>query len=96
MNVPVKEYLALLGEYLRPQRRRVAVLVALLFVTIGLQAVNPQLIRIFIDGATADASSDRLTAIAITFIVIAVVTLLAVLALGGGAVALLRRESGAS
>src|SRR5436305_4834703 len=53
MNVylPLAEYRGLLGTYLRPQRGRVALLGALLLGSIGLQLLNPQIIRYFIDTA---------------------------------------------
>jgi ATP-binding cassette subfamily B protein len=52
MNVPLRNYRALLARYLRPQWRRVAVLAVLLFAAIGLQLAGPQIIRVFIDTAT--------------------------------------------
>ena len=56
MKVPLKRYLALLSEYLRPQSRRVLVLAVLLFSSVGLQLLNPQILRLFIDTATAQGS----------------------------------------
>jgi len=44
-----KQYQALLGKYLRPYRWRVVALAALLFASIGLQLVSPQVLRRFID-----------------------------------------------
>lgn len=52
VHIPVRSYLALLGRYLRPQWRRVAALVFLLFTAIGLQLAGPQILRVFIDTAT--------------------------------------------
>jgi ATP-binding cassette subfamily B protein len=43
----------LVTTYLRPRRRLMAVLAAALFSTIGLQVVTPQIVRSFIDRATA-------------------------------------------
>lgn len=74
MNIPIGQYVALLGRYLRPQRTRVVIMAVLLLSSIGLQAANPQLIRLFIDGATSGASSERLVAIALVFIVLALAT----------------------
>src|SRR5205085_4146977 len=47
------EYRDLLGTYLGPQRGRVALLAGLLLGSIGLQLLNPQIIRYFIDTAQA-------------------------------------------
>lgn len=47
------EWRRLVTTYLRPHRRLVAVLAAVLFSTIGLQIVTPQVIRLFIDRATS-------------------------------------------
>jgi ABC-type multidrug transport system fused ATPase/permease subunit len=58
----------LLAAYLLPQSRRVALLGLLLAVTIGLQLVNPQILRRFIDRATGGAPLDELGQIALLFI----------------------------
>jgi ATP-binding cassette subfamily B protein len=47
------QYLEMLLRYLRPERRRAALLSALIAVTIGLQLINPQIVRAFLDGAEA-------------------------------------------
>ena len=44
-------YWALLVQYLRPLRGKVLLLALLIFSTIGLQLVNPQIVRFFIDTA---------------------------------------------
>ena len=86
MNIPVRGYLALLGRYLRPQWRRVAVLAILLFASIGLQLAGPQILRVFIDTATGGHSlgvanaSQALTVAALLYLATA---------LAGQAVALL-------
>ena len=49
LTLPLAEYRALLGTYLRPQRGRVALLAALLVAGVALQLINPQIIRYFID-----------------------------------------------
>ncbi len=56
MKIPIKQYLDLLATYLRPQWSRVVWLGILLFGGIGLQLANPQILRRFIDEATAGAS----------------------------------------
>jgi ATP-binding cassette, subfamily B, bacterial len=63
---------SLLATYLRPQRLRVALLSVLLLGSIGLQLVNPQILRVFIDRATQGVSGG-LVGIALGFIVIALV-----------------------
>jgi ABC-type multidrug transport system fused ATPase/permease subunit len=70
--IPVRAYARLLVDYLRPQRLRVAVLAILLVATIGLQLVNPQLIRSFLDRALEGSDSSGLVPIAIWFMGIAV------------------------
>ncbi len=47
----------LLSHYLLPQRRRVAWMAVLLLGSIGLQLLNPQVIRYFIDTATSSATA---------------------------------------
>ncbi|HEX4906473.1 MAG TPA: ABC transporter ATP-binding protein [Acidimicrobiales bacterium] len=47
------DWRTLVTTYLRPRRRLMAVLAAALFSTIGLQVVTPQIVRAFIDRATA-------------------------------------------
>ena len=47
--IPLRRYAKLLGHYLRPQWRRVALMAALLLTSIGLQLVVPQILRFFID-----------------------------------------------
>jgi ATP-binding cassette, subfamily B, bacterial len=65
-------YAAFLLAYLRPQRGRVALLLALLLGGIGLQLVNPQILSRFIDRATAGASLGSLTIVALIFLGVAV------------------------
>jgi ATP-binding cassette subfamily B protein len=73
MNVPFKRYWDLLAEYIRPQRARFALLIVLLLGSIGLQVVNPQIMRRFIDAATTGAANSTLMAAALAFIGVAVV-----------------------
>jgi ATP-binding cassette subfamily B protein len=73
MNVPLKRYLALLSEYLRPQSQRVLVLAVLLFSSVGLQLLNPQILRAFIDTATAQGSQRDMFIAALLFIGVALV-----------------------
>src|SRR5262245_36303471 len=68
--LPVKQYLDLLLTYVQPQWLKVLGLAALLFSSIGLQLLSPQLIRYFIDGALAGAAQQTLTLIAVLFVAI--------------------------
>ncbi len=71
--LPLAEYAALLATYLRPQRLHVVLLALLLFADIGLQLLNPQLLRYFIDTAIGGGSSQALAVAALAFLGIAFV-----------------------
>ncbi len=71
--IPVRAYFRLFASYLAPYRRESVVLAAVLFGTIALQLLNPQLIRIFIDDATSGRPVSDLVPLAIGFMLIAVV-----------------------
>ena len=73
MSVRFRQYVELLVRYLRPQAGMVAAVALLLFTGIGLQLVNPQIIRYFIDEALAGSPVSRLVAAAGLFTLIAVV-----------------------
>lgn len=60
MNIPIRSYWQLLANYLKPQRKRVALLTILLFTVIGLRLVNPQIIRQFLDAAQGGAATQQL------------------------------------
>ena len=63
----------MLRHYLRPYRRRVALLVVLLLAGIGLQLLGPQLLGRFVDtasGEAGDGSANRLYLIAGLFFVV--------------------------
>ena len=51
MNDSLQRYWLLLADYIRPQRARFILLVILLLSSIGLQIINPQIVRYFIDTA---------------------------------------------
>jgi ATP-binding cassette subfamily B protein len=70
--IPVRAYFRLFSRYLRPFRRRAWFLAFLLATTIALQLANPQLIRIFIDGATTGRPVSELVPIAVAFMVVAI------------------------
>jgi len=81
VSVPAAQYRTLLATYLRPQVGRVTLLAVLLLGSIGLQLLNPQILRTFIDAATGQAKGINLTVVAAVFIAVALVQqLLAVLA----------------
>ncbi|MEM7119190.1 MAG: ABC transporter ATP-binding protein [Chloroflexota bacterium] len=63
----------LLKTYLWPQRRLLLFLAVLLFSNIGLQLFNPQLLRQFIEAATAGTAMNELVQTAVLFIAIAVI-----------------------
>lgn len=64
----------LLATYLRPERRRLVGLGALLLSGIGLQLANPLIARSFIDGAQSGAPSDELIRTAVVFVAVALAT----------------------
>ena len=72
-RVPFRRYVELLVTYLRPQKALVAVVAVSLLSNIGLQLVNPQLLRYFIDEAKSGSPVGRLVTIAILFTVVALV-----------------------
>jgi len=61
-------YYGMLRRYLLPQKRTLVGLAALLFASIGLQLINPQIIRYFIDTAQSDRSLTPLYYAAALFI----------------------------
>src|SRR6185503_3496855 len=73
MSVPLREYVALLYGYLRPQSARALLLAALLLTSIGLQLVIPQILRRFIDAAVVGAPPAELTGAALAFLAIALI-----------------------
>ena len=73
MSVSLKQHAAILGVYLRPEWRKVTLLAVLLLSSIGLQLLNPQFLRRFIDDAKDGASTERMATTAMIFFGIAVV-----------------------
>lgn len=75
MKLPLKQYATFFVRYLWPVRGRALLLMALILATIGLQLVNPQIIRYFIDTALAagsgGAQTQNLVEAALTFLVAA-------------------------
>lgn len=74
MNGPDSQYRRLLVTYLLPHWRLVCLLAALLFATIGLQLLNPQILRTFIDTARSGGSLHSLLTVALLFLGVAVAT----------------------
>jgi ATP-binding cassette, subfamily B, bacterial len=76
LHIPLRAYWSLLITYLKPQRRRVILLAALLCGSIGLQLANPQVVRYFIDTAMRSplgAAQRALVGAALLFIAVALV-----------------------
>lgn len=71
MNIPLRQYWSLLSRYLKPQWARGLRLAVLLLGAIGLQLLNPQILRDFIDMATSGAPMAALVSTAILFGVVA-------------------------
>lgn len=72
MKIPLRQYWQLLYKYLTPQKWRVALLATLLFSNLGLQLINPQILRYFIDRATAGEGAGALLPAALLFIGLAI------------------------
>lgn len=73
MRIPLKQYWNLLVNYLKSQWPRALLLSVLLFSSIGLQLVNPQIMRHFIDTAQSGGASETLLRVALLFIGVALV-----------------------
>ena len=68
MNIPLKQYWALLAEYIKPQKARFALLALLVLSNIGVQLVNPQIVRRFIDTTQSETGDTGLLHAALAFI----------------------------
>ena len=73
MKIPFQQYWDLLAKYIRPQRRRFVLLSVLLLASIGMQLVNPQIMRFFIDTTQTSVPSNTLLLAALAFIAIAII-----------------------
>ncbi len=73
MNIPLKRYWVLLARYIKPQRARYWLLTVLLMGSIGLQILNPQVMRYFIDAAVGGEAGAQLAWAAIAFVGLALV-----------------------
>ena len=72
-KVPVRQYGTLLLKYLRRQKGIVALASVLILTNIGLQLVNPQIMRFFIDEAVAGSPLRTLMVAAGLFVAVALV-----------------------
>lgn len=73
-KVSLKQYWKLLVTYLKSQWPKVALLAGLLLAGIGLDLVNPQILRRFIDTASSDSALDSLTNAALIFLGLVFIT----------------------
>lgn len=71
MKIPFRSHWDLLSKYIQPQRKRFVLLTVLLLSSIGMQIINPQIMRFFIDTTQTNRDSQVLTAAALAFISIA-------------------------
>ena len=70
-EVPLKQYTEILKKYLKHQKLRFSLLAFLVLSSIGLQVINPQIMRYFIDSATSGKPTRLLIIAALIFIGIA-------------------------
>ena len=70
MNVSLAQYRQLLGTYLVPQRKRFAVLAALMLLDLTLQLALPRMVQGFIDGATTGVALQTLLVIGAGYLLI--------------------------
>ncbi len=73
MHIPLKHYWQVFATYLTPYRARVGLLAVLLLGSIGLELINPQIMRYFIDATRAGGASAALTVVALLFLGVALV-----------------------
>ncbi|MBE9001840.1 ABC transporter ATP-binding protein [Nostoc sp. LEGE 12447] len=73
MKIGLEQFWNLLIDYLKPQKGRVAKFAIALLASIGLQLLNPQILRNFIDTAVAGGSVQNLFSAAFLFIGVALV-----------------------
>jgi len=74
LNVSFQQYSSLLITYLRPQWGRMIWLALLLISSIGLQLVDPQILRFFIDSVTSKGVKANLLGAAVLFFSIALLS----------------------
>jgi len=69
MTIPLQRYFDLLKAYLRPQWKQMSLLGSLLLGSIGLQLLNPQILRGFIDAAARGEAMSMLVGAGVLFLV---------------------------
>ncbi|MBW4643481.1 MAG: ABC transporter ATP-binding protein/permease [Goleter apudmare HA4340-LM2] len=74
MKIGLQQYWNLLVDYLKPQKSRVVKFAIALFASIGLQILNPQILRYFIDTAISGGDTQTLFLAAFLFIGVALIT----------------------
>ncbi len=71
-RVSIKQYIALLYQYLKPQWKRVISLGIFMFAGIGLNLLNPQIVRYFIDTAQSQGAVENLVWAGILYLIIGI------------------------
>lgn len=79
MKISTKKYLNMFSKYLKPELPQIIILALLLGISVGINLINPQILRKFIDMAKNGNSSRSLTIAAIVFIGAAVLQQLIVI-----------------
>jgi ATP-binding cassette, subfamily B, bacterial len=74
MTLPIAQFWSLLRQYLIPQGPRALLMMVLLLGGIGLQVLNPQIARRFVDAARTPNDGTNLTLLAAGFIVAALIS----------------------
>ena len=69
-QVPIGRYVELLSHYMRPHWRRVALLAVCIFASIGMNLLMPQIIRYFIDAASAGRAIESMLKAAALYLAI--------------------------
>ena len=73
MKIPFQQHWDLLSKYIQPQKTRFILLTVLLLSSIGMQLINPQIMRYFIDTTQTTKETQTLVLAAIAFIIIALI-----------------------
>jgi ATP-binding cassette, subfamily B, bacterial len=68
VQIPLRQYFGLLEEYLKPQRVSVILMAVCLLLSVGLQLLNPQIVRFFMDTAQKGGAQSELVKAAAVFI----------------------------
>lgn len=68
VQIPLRQYFGLLEEYLKPQRASVIFMGVCLLFSVGLQLLNPQIVRFFMDTAQRGGAQSDLVKAAAVFI----------------------------